>query len=109
MSISSVSNSASLTDNRSAIQQSGTKPASQGSVDSGRADSQGSQTQTSGVDAVSISSRANDLKSLENSIRALPDTDSSRVNAIRLQIESGQYVVDSQRVADRILAFERNI
>jgi len=109
MSISSVSNSASLTDNRSAIKQSGAKATGHASVDSGRADSQGGQAQTAGVDAVSISSRANDLKSLENNIRALPDTDSGRVNALRSQIESGQYLIDSQRVADRILAFERNL
>lgn len=109
MSIPTISNtSTTATDSRSTVRQSGNQPASTdntGGAGSGSVGNQGA----SQTDAVSISSRAADLQSLETSIRQLPDVDASRVNALREQISAGDYSVDSQRVADKMLAFERSL
>lgn len=105
MSIPTISNtSTTATDNRGTVRQTGTQSGA-GNGNVGNQDAAGSKQ----PDAVSISSRAADLQSLESSIKQLPDTDASRVNALRDQINAGEYVVDSQRVADKILAFERNL
>lgn len=113
MSIPTISNtSTTATDNRSTARQTGAQANTDNGTGNGVGNGNvGSQSTTSSgqSDAVSISSRAADLQSLETSIRQLPDTDASRVNALREQINAGEYVVDSQRVADRILAFERSL
>ncbi len=112
MSIPTISNtSTTATDSRGTVRQSGNQPANAtengagNGVGNGNVGNQGA----SQTDAVSISSRAADLQSLETSIRQLPEVDVSRVNALREQISAGNYVVDSQRVADKILAFERDL
>ncbi len=113
MGIPTISNtSTTATDNRGTARQTGTQPAPDNSTGNGVGNGNvGNQSAagSSQADAVSISSRAADLQSLETSIKQLPDTDVSRVNALREQINAGDYVVDSQRVADKILAFERNL
>ena len=110
MSIPTISNTSTATDNRSTVRQTGTQP-NTGNGNGVGNDNVGNQGAAGGnqPDAVSISSRAADLQSLETSIKQLPDTDASRVNALREQINAGEYVVDSQRVADKILAFERSL
>lgn len=112
MSIPTISNTSTpATDNRSPVRQSGNQPASteNNSTGSGVGNGNVANQGASQTDAVSISSRAADLQSLETSIRQLPDVDVSRVNALRDQINAGDYVVDSQQVADKILAFERSL
>ncbi|MEX0739733.1 MAG: flagellar biosynthesis anti-sigma factor FlgM [Pseudohongiella sp.] len=112
MSIPTISNTSTATDNRGSVRQTGNQPGTDNNtgngVGGGNVGNQGS-TGTSQPDAVSISGRAADLQSLEASIKQLPDTDVSRVNALRDQINAGEYAVDSQRVADKILAFERGL
>lgn len=108
MSIPTINSTSTATDNRSTVRQTGTQAgtgSSAGDANVGNRNATGSNQ----PDAVSISSRAADLQSLETSIKQLPDTDASRVNALREQINAGEYVVDSQRVADKILAFERTL
>jgi negative regulator of flagellin synthesis FlgM len=104
MSIPTISNTSTATDNRTGVRQTGTQPGS----GNGNVGGQG-ETGNSQSDAVSISSRAADLQSLETSIKQLPDVDVSRVNALRDQVNAGEYTVDSQRVADKMLAFERSL
>ncbi|HDZ09160.1 flagellar biosynthesis anti-sigma factor FlgM [Pseudohongiella sp.] len=109
MSIPTISNTSTATDNRSGVRQSGTQSNTDNTntgVGNGNVGNQGGSGQP---DAVSISSRATDLQSLETSIKQLPDTDASRVSALREQINAGNYSVDSQRVADKMLAFERSL
>jgi negative regulator of flagellin synthesis FlgM len=55
---------------------------------------------------VSISTQAADLQALETRIRELPEVNATRVTELRDKINSGQYNVDSARLADKILAFE---
>lgn len=63
----------------------------------------------SSADTVNISSSATDLQAMEARLAELPDVDRGRVDELRNQINSGEYKIDSQRVADRILAFESQL
>lgn len=112
MSIPTISNTSTATDNRGTVRQTGNQPGTDNNTGSGVGNGNVGNQGAAGSgqsDAVSISSRAADLQSLEANIRQLPDTDVSRVNALREQINAGDYTVDSQRVADKILAFERSL
>ena len=106
MSISTIGTSSSPADSRSAVKQSEKQSTSGADNGKTRADSQGSAGST---DAVSISSQAADLQALESNIRALPDMDVSRISTVKDKISAGEYQIDSQRLADRILAFEKNL
>jgi negative regulator of flagellin synthesis FlgM len=108
MSIPTINNSTTPADGRSPIRQSGTQSGAGNGVGESNSGSQG-KTTSGQTDAVSISARASDLKTLENNIKSLPDVDASRVSELREKINAGQYQIDSSRVADKILAFERNL
>jgi len=60
-------------------------------------------------DTVHISAKAVDLQAVEAQLKDLPDVDSVRVEELRNQINNGTYQVDSQRLAERILAFESEL
>lgn len=60
-------------------------------------------------DTVRISSQAADLKGLEAHISQLPDVDTSRVTELRNQIANGQYQINYNQVADKILGFEADL
>tara|TARA_R110002072_G_scaffold278758_1_gene440606 strand:- start:3945 stop:4274 length:330 start_codon:yes stop_codon:yes gene_type:complete len=109
MSIPTIGNSASATDGRSTVKQSGNQPAAGAGTGNQKADSRGGAAGTSGADAVSISNRATDLQALESSIRDLPEVNSARVTELRDKINAGEYQIDSRRLADKILAFEKNL
>ncbi|ALO46662.1 flagellar biosynthesis anti-sigma factor FlgM [Pseudohongiella spirulinae] len=109
MSISSIGNPTSPTDSRSPVKQPGSQPASGSGTGSGKTDAHGGSGALAPVDAVSISSQASDLQALETRIKALPDTDVARVSQIKDKISTGDYQIDSQRVADKILAFEKEL
>lgn len=106
MSIPTISNTTTAADNRGGVRQTGTQPGS--GAGNGGVGNQGAASGNQ-ADAVSISTQAADLQALEASIKKLPDTDVSRITELRDKINAGDYVVDSQRVADKILAFERNL
>ncbi len=60
-------------------------------------------------DTVRISSQAADLRGLEAHISQLPDVDASRVTELRKQIANGQYQINFSEVAEKILAFEKDL
>ncbi|MDO9476665.1 MAG: flagellar biosynthesis anti-sigma factor FlgM [Pseudohongiella sp.] len=106
MSIPTISNStAPASDSRSAVKSSSGQTAPGASAGSRPAGNQGNASQAR-ADAVSISTQAADLQALETSIRDLPEVNAARVTELRDKINAGQYVVDSGRLADKILAFE---
>ncbi|MDO8908125.1 MAG: flagellar biosynthesis anti-sigma factor FlgM [Pseudohongiella sp.] len=107
MSIPTISNSTPAPDSRGTVRSSSGQTSATGAGSSNRASSQQAGTPQTNVDAVSISSQAVDLQALESSIRQLPEVNAARVTELRDQISAGQYNVDSQRVADKILAFEQ--
>ncbi|MEL7400888.1 MAG: flagellar biosynthesis anti-sigma factor FlgM [Pseudomonadota bacterium] len=46
---------------------------------------------------------------MEAEVRNLPDVDDSTVERIRSQIESGEYKIDYQRLAGKMLDFEERL
>ena len=76
---------------------------------------EGGKRATSGSPASSSASQlqltdtATNLKQVEARIAELPDIDRARVDAVRQRIESGAYEINAGRMADRILAFERDL
>lgn len=63
----------------------------------------------SSADTVSITPSALLMAKLEEVVRNAPVVDHERVAAFKDAIASGTYEVDAQRVADRLLKFERDV
>lgn len=58
---------------------------------------------------VRLTDTAANLKQAETRLADLPDVDRKRVETLRQRIESGAYEVNAGRLADRLLAFERDL
>lgn len=58
---------------------------------------------------VRLTDTAVNLKQIEARIAELPDVDRARVDAVRQRVESGAYQTNPGRLADRLLAFERDL
>jgi len=56
-----------------------------------------------------LTDTATNLKQIEARVKDLPDVDRARVEALRQRIESGAYEINAGRLADRLLAFERDL
>ena len=54
-------------------------------------------------DSVSLSAEAQSLGKLESSIAAEPEVDAAKVASIRNAIQSGQYQVNAEQIADKII------
>lgn len=57
---------------------------------------------SSNADSVFLSAEAQSLGKVEAAITATPDVNSEKVAAVRSAIESGQYRVDPQAIAEKI-------
>lgn len=68
-----------------------------------RSDATGTSSQ------VRLTDTAASLKQAESRLAELPDVDRKRVETLRQRIESGAYEVNAGRLADRLLAFERDL
>lgn len=60
-------------------------------------------------DQVTLTGTSRQLQKLASAVAAAPPVDSRRVEALRALIEKGHYELDAQRIADRILDFEREL
>lgn len=60
-------------------------------------------------DTVKLTSSAQLLERLEKSLQSMPAVDSQRVAEIRLAIESGDYEINSQAIAEAMMRFERSL
>lgn len=71
----------------------------------------GGARSTSGTssDTVQLTSSAQLLERLEKSLQTLPAVDSQRVQEIRAAIDSGDYEINSQAIADAMMRFERSV
>lgn len=58
---------------------------------------------------VQLTGTARGLASIEQSLQALPAIDERRVAAVKQRLERGDYKVDPQRVADRMLHLESDL
>ena len=66
----------------------------------------GNKPQSGGDDVVSLTDQAEKLKALEASIEKQPVVDTKRVEALRNAILEDNYLVNSERTAEKMLAFE---
>jgi len=69
-------------------------------------DSTSSSSGSSSADKVSLTDTAARLKALEHQLSNQPEIDSNRVSDVQNAISSGDYKVDPQRVADKMMDFE---
>ncbi|MBL8225495.1 MAG: flagellar biosynthesis anti-sigma factor FlgM [Chromatiales bacterium] len=60
-----------------------------------------------GGDSLRLTDTATLLRQAEARLKAQPDVDAARVEAIRQRIDAGQYQVDAERLAARLLRFEQ--
>ena len=78
-------------------------------ADTGKA-GQGRQAEASSTSTdLRLTNTATNLKQVEVQLAKLPDVDRARVEAVRQRVESGAYAVNAGRLADRLLAFERDL
>jgi negative regulator of flagellin synthesis FlgM len=61
------------------------------------------------ADTVSITESGLLMSKLEEIVQRTPVVDDARVAAIKDALSSGAYEIDDRRVADRLLAFERDV
>jgi len=57
-------------------------------------------------DSVSLSSTAQNLAKIETELKSLPDVNQSKVDAIKAKIDNGDYQVNSQNLAQKLLDIE---
>lgn len=73
---------------------------------------QGSSTATSATgnagktDSVELTEQARLLRTAQQALSQLPEVDSAKVDALRERIASGEYTVDADLLAERLLEFE---
>lgn len=65
-----------------------------------------SSSSASQSDTVSLTDMASRLHSLEQKLASQPDVDQAHVNRVRDAISRGEYRVDPDRVADKMMDFE---
>lgn len=75
-------------------------------VEDSAAGKAGSSAEPKPGEDVQITSTARSLASIEQSVRDLPAIDEKRVAEIQRRLENGDYTVDPQRIADKLLRLE---
>lgn len=76
------------------------------------ANSEASKTERADVstaDTVSLTGTAEKLRKLEAALSELPVADEERIEGIRRAVANGTYEIDAQRIADKMLDFERSL
>jgi negative regulator of flagellin synthesis FlgM len=58
-------------------------------------------------DSLRLTDTATLLRQAETRLKAQPDVDAARVEAIRRQVDAGDYRVDATRLAERLLRFDQ--
>ncbi len=61
------------------------------------------------TDTVELTSSAKLLERLEKTLASIPDVDQTRVDAVKSQIENGQYSIDSDQIAEAMLRLDNEI
>ncbi len=56
--------------------------------------------------SVKISQQARQLNDIQQTLLDTPEVDQNKVEAIRQSIENGQYEIDSQAIADKIIELD---
>lgn len=74
-----------------------------------RADTAGTARPASTSDVVTLTDLAARLQQLGAAVRELPVVDPARVAELKGALASGEYTVDEQAVADKLVAFEAEL
>lgn len=61
------------------------------------------------VSDVHLTGASRQLAAVEQALRELPAVDELRVTAVRQRLAGGEYKIDPQRIADRLLGLERDL
>lgn len=69
----------------------------------------GSTAPGSRGDTVELTSGAKLLERLDKTLAELSAVDSTRIEAVRSAIESGDYSIDAEKIADAIIRFDREL
>ena len=64
---------------------------------------------SAGSETVSLTDTAAKLQKIANEVESLPVVDADRVDAIKSAIENGEYEVRPERVAEKMIALERDL
>lgn len=59
--------------------------------------------------AVQLTGTARDLVALEQSLHLLPAVNEQRVAAVKRRLDSGEYQINPQRIADKLLHLESDL
>ena len=81
---------------------------SNGASSSERSSAESTESTSSNAvgDQVELSAQSKALKALEQQLSGIPDVDQERVAAIKNAVDSGQYQVNDQSIADKLLSTE---
>ena len=61
------------------------------------------------TDQVRLSARSMSIQQIEAEVSKLPDVDDSTIDRIRNAIDSGEYKIDYQKLAGKMLSFEEKL
>ncbi len=64
---------------------------------------------SSQADSVQITDSARTLAALSQAVSATPDINQERVAAVQQAIDSGQYTINPQHIADRMVQLEQDL
>jgi negative regulator of flagellin synthesis FlgM len=85
----------------------------QGQVKEGRSESgsahQDSAKPSTTIDTVSLTGAATRMRQLEQTLEGLPIVDTQRVAKIKQDIASGNYTIDPERIAEKLLELESEL
>jgi negative regulator of flagellin synthesis FlgM len=62
-----------------------------------------------GVDSVNITDSARRLFALAQAVHDAPEVDAQRIAALQQAVGNGQYAINPNRIADRLLQMERDL
>lgn len=79
-------------------------------VDAGKsATSKESAGTAAGSETVELTSGGKLLERLEKSLADIPDVDRARVDAVKAQIENGEYKIDADKISEAMLRLDQEI
>ncbi len=61
------------------------------------------------ADQVKLSASSKSIQQIEAEVKEMPDIDDATVERIRSSIEKGEYKIDYQKLAGKMLDFEENL
>ena len=61
------------------------------------------------TDQVKLSASSKSIQQIEAEVKEMPDIDDATVERIRSSIEKGEYKIDYQKLAGKMLDFEENL